>query len=175
MHEDQGAGLFGEIHASLGSLVKHARRVEARWIQRASDAPKDQLFRFQATIGTPTAATTLQSMETGGLGPQPGQIWIVRAIRVGGITPTTTAAGRADIYQSPVDPTYGGAAGNTANWIDQAVSLPLVAMYSSRQIVLRAPDNLYVVVTNGTAAQQYVPNVQVEVYNDGSAPVRVEL
>lgn len=163
-----GSGLWLKLHATLDGLNSHMRKIETAWIQRASDTPRDVVVRLAGVIpAAGTTPTTLQGAEIGGVGPQPGEVWILRACRIGGVTPTTTAVGRGDLFMSPVDPSAGGATPSTAQWLDQATTLPLVAFYSSRQVVLRAPDNFYVVITNGTAGQQYVANAQFEVYRDG--------
>jgi hypothetical protein len=166
--DPEALSLFAKLHVSLDGINTHLKRTETQWIQRATDMTRNVLVRFSATCPSPTAAFTLAGPEIGGVGPSPGDVWVLRACRVGGVTPTTTAAGRADLYQSPVDPTASGAAGNTANWIDQATALPLAAFYSDQQVVLRSPDSFFVVVTNGTASQQYVANAIFEVYHDGA-------
>lgn len=178
--EDQGSGLHLDAFLDLGTQLKelngHMRKQEARWIQRATDVPRDVLIRYSAVCPTPTAPFTLTAIDAiGGSGPQPGEVWILRACRIGGLTPVTSAAGRGDLFQNVTDPNYGQSSINTANWIDQATTLPLVGTYSSRQVVLRSPDNLFIVITNGTAGQQYVGNAMFEIYRDGTVRTEVNL
>jgi hypothetical protein len=168
---------WAKLGKDIGEMNARGDRQERRWLQRATDAQRDVLIRFSATIasGGTVPTTLMANSEVGGTGPEPGEVWILRAVRVGGVTPTTTAAGRADLYQSVTDPNMAGGTGNTANWVDQATTLPLVGTYSNRQVVLRSPDNFFIVVTNGTAGQQYVANAQFEVYKDGGYRAEVEL
>ena len=169
--DEAPSGLL-HISASLDLLTKEVQRnnrLMTAWIQRASDTNRNVFVRWSAVVPSGgTVPTTLIGNEVGGIGPEPGEVWILRACRIGGVTPTTTAAGRGDTFVSPSDPTAAGATPNTANWIDQATTLPLVAFYSGLQVVLRAPDNFFVVVTNGTAGQQYTANAMFEIYHDGA-------
>jgi hypothetical protein len=179
--EDTSEGLHLQAFLDIGTQLKelnlHHRRREAALIQRASDATRDVLVRYSAIIpaggSVPTTLTAIDAI--GGSGPQVGEVWLLRACRIGGLTPTTAAAGRGDLYQNVTDPNYGASSLSTANWIDQAATLPLVGTYSSRQVVLRSPDNLFIVVTNGTAGQQYVANAQFEIYKDGAYRAEITL
>lgn len=91
-------------------------------------------------------------------GPDQGYYWYVRKLVVGGLTPTTTAAGRLDVFVSAanLDNTPTLAEIGLADWQDQATALPLVGPYGDGELVLRAPEKLFVVVSGGTATQQIV-------------------
>lgn len=171
---DDQLGLFVKIAAHLGEIKRHIAQQTA-WIQRASDRPRNVLFGFSGVCPTPTAPFTLASTEVGGIGPQQGEIWNLRACRIGGVTPTTAATGRGDTYRSGSDPTAAGATGSTLNWVDQAATLPLVAYYGSNEVPIHYPDNFFIVITNGTAGQQYVANALFEIYNDGGYKAEVSL
>lgn len=142
------------------------------WVQRATDTARDFLIRFQnVQPNSATVPMTLMPPEPGGSGPQPGEIWIVRAYRIGGITPGTSVtltSGRWDLYQSPTDPNFVGAGGSTANWIDGGTTLPVATFRSEKQIVLRSPDAIYFSVTACPNNTQIVANLQVECYREGS-------
>ncbi len=116
-------------------------------------------------------------------GPQQGSVWQVRSIDVGGLTPTTTAAGRCDVFVASTalqvvdgvaagsQPGGGGfifgtglAAGSLGRWRDQALTLPKVAFYSVGDLAVHAQERLYVVFSSGTNTQVLMANVRVDEY-----------
>lgn len=106
-------------------------------------------------------------------GPDLGHFWYVRQIAVGGLTPQTVAPGRADVYVSASGYSqsgYGQANFATEvglqDWRDQAVSLPLIGAYSRGELPLRLNEHLFVVISNGTVAQNYVATVQYEDFEE---------
>lgn len=156
--------LFASIDAHLSALHSDADRREARWLQLASDISRVAPQRNSATI-----YETPQSIGLGG--PQQGRVWSVQSITVGGITPATVAAGTADVIQSPSDPLQ--TAVDLTSWRDHADELPLTGFYTTREIELRSPDQLWVVVNGGTDGQQYVAVAWVLDYQDGGYPATV--
>ncbi|MGH7484541.1 MAG: hypothetical protein ACREMY_02910, partial [bacterium] len=57
-----------------------------------------------------------------------------------------------------------------SDWRDQAATLPNVAFYSRGALPLRLNENLAIVITGGTAAQQYVAAAQIEEYQEAATP-----
>ena len=87
-------------------------------------------------------------------GPSYGRLWEVRRLVVGGANWAAVVGGRADIIIAANAPL------NTppralSDVVDVAKSLPSVAFYSSGQLVLRNPQQLYVVIATPTATTQY--------------------
>lgn len=99
-------------------------------------------------------------------GPEGGHLRFVRSIRVSGATPTTTAAGRGDIYVSSNRSLRGFAASladmSTGEWRDQATPLPLVGFYGRGDLIVRGQEVLYVVFSSGTASATYYASVSFE-------------
>ena len=168
------AASYPVIWDTQNDLLKSIDKKLDQYLQLASDIPRDIKVVVSGVCPTPTVAFSLKSA-VGGIGPEAGEVWVLRRIAVGGITPTTTATGRADIYMSGQDPTAGGSLPFTGDWIDQATTLPLTAGYSNRQCVLRSNDNLFVVITNGLQAQQYVANLQFSVYREGTIQPELDI
>ena len=171
---DLGATLHAAIEGLTGA-TKQLHAANAKLLERLDTAPRDVLLQFSGSSSAAATAPFALNPLADNAGPQQGEVWILRMLRVGGVTPTTTAAGRCDVFQQAVNPTAAGLSLGLGTWIDQATSLPAVAPYSSRYVVLRWPDNLWLVISNGTNSQQYVANAQFEVYKDGGYPGEVNL
>lgn len=106
-------------------------------------------------------------------GPDQGHIWHVRSIVVGGATPTTTVAGRADVFVSATDlRTYTLAQVGLVDWRDQAAALPNIAFYGIGELPLRFNEELFVFFTNATPGQTYTAAAQVLDVQEG--PLGVE-
>src|SRR6185437_16193166 len=124
---DFGARLSLALDALTSSNEKLGKKLDV-WMRRATNVPTDHLARGQVVIAS---GATTGAVDLGG--PQQGRIRIVRMVRVGGLTPTTAAAGRCDLFQSSTNPLTDGSDTDIMRWVDQAKTLPQVAGYSSRQ------------------------------------------
>src|SRR5262245_57631257 len=94
-----GAGLFADLAAKIdlhvGSVDKLSRQLRADR-RRPLAQPV-----FGRTASSGTFATGVPLILRFPLaGPDQGHFWYIRSIVVGGLSPTTTAAGRADVYVS---------------------------------------------------------------------------
>lgn len=155
-----GLDLEASLHASLNVLLGGFKRV-------ADDLKDMRQLVLQAGLLLPAgtvvgAAGTFPS--SGSLvldlgGPAQGRLWDVARIVVGGITPSTAAAGAADVYVSAAG--RSAMPGGLIEWCDTASSLPLNAFYSPGQVFLRYPERLYVVLRSGTSTQQYVTAARI--------------
>lgn len=107
-------------------------------------------------------------------GPDQGHYWYVRSIVVGGATPATAVAGRADVFVSAADlrQSPSVAAIGLNNWRDQAATMPLVAFYGTGEMRLVAGEDLFIVFSGATPAQQYNALAYIEDVQD--APVKQE-
>jgi hypothetical protein len=102
-------------------------------------------------------------------GPEQGFEWYVMQVAVGGLTWATTAAGKALLVVTAMELPSTGASSvaGLASIRDEADSLPLPAFYSRGQIPLKWPEKLSIIITGGTANQQYVASVTVEEFQSG--------
>lgn len=88
--------------------------------------------------------------------PPLGQLWALRKLSVSGSDPTTVAAGVAYIFAG----SSGTAEG--AKYIDKMATLPATLYWSRFQVVMRYPEQLFVIITTPTNLQQYVVNGAAE-------------
>lgn len=170
---DAEVDIGARITAALDALTSSNKELSTKldtWMRRATNVPTDHLARGVVLIA---AGTTTGAVDLGG--PQQGRVRIVRMVRVGGLTPTTTAAGRCDLFQASSNPLTDSSSQDLTRWVGQATTLPQVAAYSARQIVLRWPDKLWAVFSSATASQMYVANAQVEEYQEGGVDAELEL
>jgi hypothetical protein len=164
--------VFGKIETHLGDIHSHIKSI-ADQTRRASQAAAKKtvqpvFFRKVQSAAFPASGPLVFRME----GPDLGHFWYVRQITVGGLTPTTTAAGRADIFVSASDLRNIASLSQIglADWRDQAITLPQVAPYSRGGISLRLNEELFIIISNGTATQQYVAAAQIEDFQEGIVP-----
>lgn len=168
-------GFLADLQATLGGLRDQMQQ-DRDWRERNRRAAKfAEMPIDRPLVGSGAYPSTgIMAFDLGG--PDMGRRWLLRRIAVGGTTPTTTTAGRADVFVSavpPIDPVTGGTGGSgvltgtalragcLADWRDQATSLPQVSGYTSRTIVVGPNESLWVVISSGTASQQYVCNAGV--------------
>lgn len=97
------------------------------------------------------------------LGPTQGHVWQVLGLSVGGLTTTTRAAGRADVFISKAG--YAGYSSlvgpGLTDWRDFTPTLPNVALYDPDQLFLHGEEHLYVAVSQATAGQQFVAGASI--------------
>jgi hypothetical protein len=108
----------------------------------------------------------------GGLmGPDMGHFWYVRSIKVCGTTPGTSVTGRADIFISAADYRYytSLAQCSVGDWQDQTATIPNIAFYGRGEMPLRLNEQLFIVISGATSAQQIEGSVTFEDYEEGSA------
>lgn len=149
--------------------------------QRAERVPPQPL-EVARTNGAAFPNSGVLALNMGG--PQQGRVWRIRSIAVGGLTPTTTEAGRADVFiaesaqqvvtgapGSGSQPGAGGvifasglAPGSLGAWRDQSTVLPNVAFYGLGDLSVLTGQQLWVVFSSGTATDQLIANVRIDDY-----------
>ena len=176
---DGGVGLFLKLSASIDGLAA-AQRAEAerRHIPQPVDHP---IFGSAAFPSSGVLAMNLG-------GPQPGYVWEVRSLVVGGQTPTTTEGGRADVFvvaspgalitgapaatDQPGRPGFvtgtGFANGCLQYWKDVASPLPNKAFYGRRELTVRPNQSLWVVFSSGTSTDVLIASGNVEQFEDAA-------
>ena len=96
-------------------------------------------------------------------GPPEGYMWEIRSLSVGDNTPSVTCTGKAYFFRGASRPigspaATGGSQLTTINWVYLAAAIPTATFFSSRQIVLHAPDRLWVCIVGGNVSNQFVVN-----------------
>jgi hypothetical protein len=167
MSVDQGSHLdiSAGIELVLGKL--HKSIDERNRIQRlASKVTQPVFYTYADTIIIPSSGFGVIRLT----GPDQGHVWYVRSIVVGGLTPTTAAAGRGDVFVSAADHRSKTALNqfSLVDWRDQAAALPLIAAYSNGELTLRFNEELFVAISNGTNTQQYVAACHVLDFEEGA-------
>lgn len=144
---EMSLGALVEIKASIDGLAKQVNRLVALEEQYQTRGPVQVPLRASGT--SPSSGAFILDLG----GPSYGRLWEVRRLIIGGNNWGSTVGGRADVIISSTRPSLN--ARNLADIVDEAVSLPSRAFYSSGQVVLRSPDRLYVVIANPTASTAY--------------------
>lgn len=154
--------LVGRLEISLGRSAAALERVAAR---KPPAQPQPVFYRI-AQAGIVPASGPLW-LRLGG--PDQGHIWHVRSIVIGGATPTTSIAGRGDVFVSATDLRLQSSIANIglADWRDQANTLPLVSFYGNGELPLRLNEELYVAISNGTPSQAVTVAAQIEDVEEG--------
>lgn len=169
-HLDAPAGILAELAGRFELHIGNAnKRLES--IDHAVRRPPAQpvMTRVSASGIFTAGALWLAPQQ---FSPPQGRIWYVRSVRVGGISPTTVAAGRADLYVTTQIPNAGSTQAQLglSDWVDGAAALPAVTFYNRGAISLRDQESLVASITGGTAAQQYVAVWTLEEFEE--APMR---
>lgn len=167
----------GDLSIQLGRVADRldkdaTERIKTREIARAR-VPSVVRIQNSGIIPTPTAAFGINMG-----GPDSGFEWVVRRIVVGGLTWSTTAAGTAEVYVTGLGAQWGTSAGGSgtaagvrslADLVDQASTLPNKAFYGRDELVVKENESLVIVILSGTAAQQYVASIGVQVVRTSAA------
>jgi hypothetical protein len=149
--------LMGGLKASLDTLNQHLRniaKVEAAYQGGVIEVPIRKVAASGAT----------GNLVIGCGGPAYGRIWEVKRLTVGGVLWTTTVAGQALVVVGSVSD--GQVTPPLTDVADQAASLPDIAYYSTRQLVVRHPAHLFVVIVAPSATTQYAVGGQVSDFPD---------
>lgn len=169
--DTQQGGLIADLCAKLElhvgvveGLTRELRRPKPRYV------PAQPVFgRIRASGVVPSSGPLILNFDQPG--PEQGFFWFVRSIVIGGLSPSITAMGAADVYVTAMLPnaavTLAGL--GLSDWRDHAATLPAVSTFYSRgSLPLRMNENLVVIITGGTAGQQYVAAAQFEQYQEGN-------
>jgi hypothetical protein len=157
--------LMGGLKASLDTLNKHLRniaKVEAAYQGGVVEVP----IRKVAT--SPASG----SLVIGCGGPAYNRLWEVKRLTVGGVTWATSVNGSALVVVGSV--ADGSVNPPLTDIADQAGTLPNVAYYSTRQLVVRHPNHLFVVILTPTATTQYAVGGQASDFPDRRVSLETE-
>lgn len=166
--EDNLLSIMGKLDLSIGGVNKE---LEAARKQR-QNAYAAETPRFIRITGTCIASDTgFGVIQFDNFGPDQGYFWYVRKLCVGGKTPTTAAAGRADVFTSAQNLMQKDSLAEISlvDWQDQASALPLIGPYGNGELIVKAGEKLYVVISGGTVQQQYYCVGTIAQYQEAAA------
>ena len=170
----------GEIEAEvdLGPLVLDAMvGMKASFDSMAKEMKKirDEEAAYQrGAVSVPLRASQMSDAAGASLimdmgGPTYGRLWEVRRITVGGALWTSVVSGQGLLI---VTSSSGQVTPALYDIADQSPSLPNVALYSSRQLVVRHPNHLFLVILTPTASTQYAAGGEATDLPDRRVPLR---
>lgn len=170
---DRGAeqsGLFADLCAKIDITVGSVDKLTAALNKPKRRPPAQPVFGRVASSGVFSSAAGELILAFPIKGPDQGHFWYIRSIVIGGLDPTVTATGRADVFVSALNlqALTSIAAIGLADWRDTALTLPDISFYGRGEIPLRLNEELFVVITGATNGQQYVAAVQFEDYEEGA-------
>lgn len=99
-------------------------------------------------------------------GPTYGRFWEVKRLTVGGVLWSSVVNGTAIVVVGPSPNSSSAITPPLSDICDEAASLPSVAFYSSRQLLARHPNHIYVVILTPSASTQYAVGGQVSDFPD---------
>lgn len=167
--------LYADLSLSIDGLRDEVKK------SREPRRPPQPIERALSNAGNfPSSGVMALNMG----GPEQGRVWQVRSIAVGGATPITTEAGRADVLVAMTaaqvlanittagsQPGAGGVylatgfvAGSLNSWRDQATTLPNVAFYGLGDLAVHASEQLWIVFSSGTNTDLLIANIRVDDY-----------
>lgn len=168
---DQDRGIFAALCAKLDLSIGATDKLTSQLAKpRKRQPPAQPVFgRVRASGFASSAGFVVLKFDQAG--PKQGYFWYIRSIVVGGLSPTTTAAGRADVYVVAGGTPQGSSLASLglSDWRDQSATLPNVAFYGVGEMPLRHNEDLYIIISNGTGDQQYVAAAQFEQYEEAAS------
>jgi len=147
--------VLGKVSVSIDTLSSRLHK-QQQMQALAERAEQPRYITFHSSVIIPASGLICISFDQ--RGPDQGHYWQVKKIVIGGLTTTTVAAGRADMFVSAADMRNVTTLAQIgiADWEDQAAALPFINHYGDDEFVMRHNEELYVVLSGCTAGQQYV-------------------
>jgi len=155
-----GLKVWANVGVTLGkSLDEHTAAIKKLNARLQHNVPVDYGIGVAGVF--PAAGNLLLNFGS----PDQGTRWEVTGVVLGGVDTNITAAGQAGLYVSGQIPPPGGAApaGITA-LADRAPTLPDIAFYGTRQLVVNDQEFLFAVIFGGTPGQTYAGNFSATVF-----------
>jgi hypothetical protein len=175
MSDTDGSGIFLQAIASLQTSVQSLTKAFSDWKQQEADYERGAL---DVILSKSDTAPSSGNHVLGVGGPEPGFLWEIRNLAVSYPDPSTgSQAGTAYLFHSSTRPPTTPLV--AMNWIDWTgaggATLPAVAFYSQRQIVLHYPDRLWFVITSPVSSGVYVCSGRALQYPDKTQRAVTEL
>lgn len=156
-----GLKLWADVGLKIGSAVDKSTQASQQLARSLQDnTPVEYAMVASGTYvsGTPL----LLNLGT----PDQGTYWEIHSVAVGGTNYTVTAAGSAGLYVTA----YANVATlDTSVLADYASTLPNVAFYGTRQVLVNDQETLCLVINSGTAGQVYTANAQMSVFRTAAS------
>ena len=156
--------VMGGLRTSLETLNKHLRNI----------AKLEQAYEFgaqQVPLRTSSVSGTSGSLVFDLGGPTRGRLWELKRLVVGGAEWTSTVNGTMLIV---VSPSAGQLTPALPDIVDQANSLPIVATYGTRQVVVKHPNHLFAIVLTPSASTTYAVGGEATDFPDKLLPISLE-
>lgn len=153
-----------ELGGSLGTLNKHLRNIAK--IEKAYEFGAQQV-PIRTSALSPASGSLVFDLG----GPTRNRIWELKRLVVGGPLWTSSVAGTMLIV---VSPSAGQLTPALTDIVDQANSLPIVATYGTRQVVVKHPNHLFAVVLTPTASTTYAVGGEATDFPDKLLPIALE-
>jgi len=153
------------LTASMNSLTKELKKT--RDLERAYQKGAVEVILRGSAVSNSAGATLIIGLG----GPAYGRLWEVRRITCGGAFWTSTVAGQGLLIVSAASGQVTPALGDI---VDQAPSLPNVALYGTRQFTVRHPNHVYLVILTPTVSTQYAAGGQATDYPDERVALTTE-
>lgn len=153
-----------ELGASVGTLNKHLRNI----------AKLEQAYEFgaqQVPLRTSSVSGTSGSLVFDLGGPTRGRLWELKRLVVGGAEWTSSVNGTMLIV---VSPSAGQLTPALPDIVDQANSLPIVATYGTRQVVVKHPNHLFAIVLTPSGSTTYAVGGEATDFPDKLLPITLE-
>jgi hypothetical protein len=156
-----GLKLWADLGVSIGKSLDEVAKTNKKLLARLQrNTPID--YSCIASAVCPAAGFCVLNFGS----PDQGTFWHVESCAVGGLDEFTAAAGTAGLYVSGFVPQSGTTQSpGMTSLADQATTLPNIGFYGGRDVVVNDQEYLFLLIFNGTSAQQYAANAQVTVYN----------
>ncbi len=155
-----GLKVWADVGLTLGKSINENTKATRRlWDRLQHGTPVDYGIGVAGVY--PASGNLLLNFGS----PDQGTRWEVTGVVLGGVDSNTVAAGQAGLYVSGQLPAPGGAApaGITA-LADRAPTLPDVAFYGTRQLVVNDQEYLFAIIFGGTPGQTYAGNFSTTVF-----------
>ena len=153
-----------DLHAGINTLNKHLRNI----------AKLEQAYEFgaqQVPLRTSSVSPASGSLVFDLGGPTRGRLWELKRLVVGGAAWTSTVNGTMLIV---VSPSAGQLTPALPDIVDQANSLPIVATYGTRQVVVKHPNHLFAIVLTPSASTTYAVGGEATDFPDKLLPITLE-
>ena len=162
----------GAVFSLLAEISGHLRGANERADRNRLSATRVQapaLVRFRASIIIPSNGFAVATFDQPG--PSQGYRWNVRRLTVTGLNPTDdTGTARADVFVSAGS--YSQATSfdqiTVADWVDQAVALPLFGFYGNDEQPLVANEKISIAFSSATSGQQLIATGLAWQFQDGA-------
>lgn len=158
---------MANLGVQIGEMPDRMREAHERALLNARAAETPRRMRITGQV---TADSNGFGVITFDNVPSQGWYWLIRKLAIGGATPATAAAGRADLFVSTMDYRMFGSLSEMGvqDWLDQVTQLPLVGQFMEGELPVQFQEKLYVVISSGTADQVYHATGVVEAWQEAA-------